>query len=114
MKAITIQMNTIFPAFISSRESINLLKNSHSFNSLENYIFNFKGVAFVSRSFTDEFLKFTKDNNLSFELTSRNSDVKKMFEAVQKTQTPIERHFDPITITTFKQGARLDCLLATF
>ena len=114
MKATIIQMDKIFPAFVSSRKSIILLQNNFSFNKKEKYVFDFQGIDFISRSFADELLKFVEKGDISYEIKNMNSTIKDLFNVVKKTQNPSERHFETITITSFKRGIKLKEFLATF
>lgn len=107
----TISLKNYFPAFVSSRKSIKLLKENVSLNKEEKYIVDFSGITFVSRSFADELIKFFANESIVYELTNLNNNLKAMFNVVSGTQKPRERHFDAITVTNYKSGYELNCLL---
>lgn len=108
-----VNIGTFFPAFISSRKSIELLQTNVSLSRNGKYIFDFNGIYFISRSFADEFLKYIQKNTSEFEINNANSTITEMFNAVKKTQNPAERYFNTIPITSFKRGVELNGLLAT-
>lgn len=109
----TINLNEFLPAFVSSRKSIKLLKDNVSLVKGGNYVINFEGISFVSRSFADEFIKFFNKHSVDFSFENMNTNLQSLFSVVQKTQQPKERHFDTITITSFKRGHELNGLLAS-
>ena len=108
-----VKIASIFPASISSRQSIALLQNAVSLSKNVKYVFDFNGIEFISRSFADEFLKFATNETSEFEIKNANSTIIEMINAVKKTQEPIERHFNTIPILSYKRGAALNRLLAT-
>ena len=73
-------------AEIGAKDLKLLVENSGS----ENVVFDFSGVKFATRSFTDEFfnlfLKDPKLNNYHVELINIPTDIKAMLDAVSRTQ----------------------------
>jgi hypothetical protein len=107
-------MNNYYPAMISSRKSIHLLKTQLDFNKIGSApVFDFSDISFISRSFAHEFIKFTKTNNLNADFVNANANVSAMFAAVKKTETSGKRRFDSIPVTSFKSKKELNSFFAT-
>ena len=102
-----------YPDFISSRKSINILKQI-DFNAIgRDIIFDFTEIVFISRSFAHEFIEFSKKNNLNVKLENTNTNLNAVFSAVKKTETSSKRIFDNIPITSFKNKLELNSFFAT-
>jgi hypothetical protein len=110
----TIYIKDYFPAFISTRKSIQLFKDNVSLKKGGSYIIDFIDIIFISRSFADELIKYLNDIPVKFRFANQNSNINAILVVVQKTQTPVERHFDHIAITYFANRQELSSYLATF
>ena len=109
-----IHIKDYYPAFISSRKSISIIKNKVDFETTGRDItFDFSEIVFISRSFAHEFIKFTKTEKLNVEFINTNSNVGAMFAAVKKTEISNIRAFDDIPVTTFKNKSELNNFFAT-
>lgn len=109
-----IHIKDFYPAFISSRKSISILKKQVDFTTTgRDIIFDFSEIVFISRSFAHEFIKFAKSNNLNFDFANTNINVSAMFAAVRKTETSGRRRFDNIPVTTFKNKEELNSFFST-
>ncbi len=109
-----INIKDYYPAFISSRKSISILKNQVDFSIKgKDITFDFSKITFISRSFAHEFIKFTKTNNLNIDIINTNINVSAMFSAVRKTETSNRRKFEDVPVTTFKNKAELNSFFAT-
>lgn len=112
MKTI-IYIKDYLPAFVSSRKSIQLIKDNVSFEQGGSYVFDFSDITFISRSFADELLKYLKEQSIKFKFKNRNKNIEVIMAVVERTQTPKERHFDHIAITSYKSRKELNGLLET-
>ncbi|MBN2480450.1 MAG: hypothetical protein JXB19_01820 [Bacteroidales bacterium] len=72
-----------------------------------------KLIVFISRSFSDEFIKYLKTANIKWQLKNANSNVKAMIEAVKQTQEYDKNDYDYVAITHFKNKTDLNGFLAT-
>ncbi len=110
-----IHIKDYYPAFISSRKSISIIKEQIDFNVTGRDIsFDFSEIVFISRSFAHEFIKFAKSNNLNFKLINTNTNLSAMFASVKKTETSgNRREFDDIPVTRFKNRQELNSFFAT-
>jgi hypothetical protein len=110
---LTIYIKDYFPVMISTRKAITNLSSKVKLEAKNEYTFDFTDIVFVSRSFTDEFLKFLKSTNAKWQLKNTNSNVKAMLDAVKKSQEFNKNDFDYVAITRFKNKADLNSFLAT-
>lgn len=70
---------------LKSRSSVNVLYDYVTKNSLADYVVDFSGVNFATRSFMDEFYNvFVKDENVKVE--NMPDDILYMLEVVKATQ----------------------------
>lgn len=110
---LTIYIKDYFPVMISTRKAITNLNSKVKFEARNEYIFDFTDIVFVSRSFSDEFLKFLKSANIIWKFKNANSNIKAMLDAVKKSQEFDKNAFDYVAITRFKSKADLNSFLAT-
>jgi hypothetical protein len=108
-----IYIKDYFPAFVSSRKSIHLLKDELVFEKGGTYVFDFTNISFISRSFADEFLAFLKEQEIKYQFENLNRNIKAILSIVEKTQQPVERDFDNIAVTFYKNRKELSGFLAT-
>jgi len=109
----TIYIKDYLPAFVSSRKSIQLIKDKVSLRKGGSYVFDFIEISFISRSFADELIKYLKEHSIKFQFRNHNQNIEAILSVVQKTQKPIERHFDNIAITFYRNRQDLKGLLTT-
>ena len=109
-----IHIKDYFPAYISSRKSINILKSQIDFNIIGRDIeFDFSDIVFISRSFAHEFIQYTKFEKLNAEFSNMNTNVSTMFSAVKKSEVSSRSSFNEIPVTSLKNKTELDGFFAT-
>jgi hypothetical protein len=98
---------------ISTRKTITNLSCQIKLEAENEYVFDFTDIVFISRSFSDEFIKYLKTANIKWQLKNANSNVKAMIEAVKQTQEYDKNDYDYVAITHFKNKTDLNSFLAT-
>lgn len=109
---LTIDIKDYFPVMISTRKAITNLSSQVKLEAKKEYVFDFTDIVFISRSFSDEFLKLLKSTHIKWQIKNANSNVKAMLEAVKKSQDYNKNDFDYVAITHFKNKAELNNFLA--
>lgn len=106
---VTIQLNTIFPEMITSRESLSLLLPylllDHSF------LLDFEKIFFISRSVADELFTIQLEYNIRFEFRKMNPNIEAMIQAVSKTQNGNTRKIQNIPYASFSSREELNKFL---
>jgi len=83
-------------------------------NTEDDYLFDFSEIAFISRSFADEFVKFLKESEIKWQIHNDNSNIKAMLDVVNRTSISRRLDFDHVAVTTFRSKNELSMFLATF
>ena len=110
----TIYIHNYFPSVISTRKAISNLSDNLFLNTEDDYLFDFSEIAFISRSFADEFVKYLKNSDISWQLCNMNANVKAMLDVVNRTAKSKRPDFDYVAITSFRNKNELNQFLATF
>jgi len=80
-----IYISMVLSADLKSRSTVNVFYEYIMHNSISDYVVDFTGVHFATRSFIDEFYNvFIKSKNVKIENVP--SDIQLMFNTVDKTQ----------------------------
>lgn len=109
-----IYIKDYYPAFISSRKSISIIKEQVDFIETNKSIsFDFSEIVFISRAFAHEFIMFTKSEILNFDFININHNVSAMFSAVKKSKKSDISSFSKIPVTSLKNKTELDSFFAT-
>lgn len=69
-----------------TRNSLQTIFNKIEKSKEKEITIDFKGVEFISRSSTDEYLKFKEETKKNLTEINQTNDVKKMFETVTKSR----------------------------
>jgi hypothetical protein len=108
-----IYIQEYLPSIIATRSSINSFKERSAFKTGDSYIFDFSNIVFISRSFTDEFLKYLKSSNIQWRIKNANQNINAMFSVVSHSQKSSQKDYDKVAITSFKTDSDLMNFLAT-
>jgi hypothetical protein len=109
----TIYIQEYLPSIIATRSSINSFKEQAALKSGDSYVFDFSNIVFISRSFTDDFLKYIKSSNIQWKIKNANQNIKAMFCVVSHSQKSTQSDYDRVAITSFKSDSDLMNFLAT-
>lgn len=96
-----IHIHNVLPSTITSRKSIELLRQEIASASHATVIFDFTNIDFISRAFADELVHFIADNYISADFQNTNSIVNEMLVVVQKNKKKRDSSFHHIAITPF-------------
>ena len=109
----TIYIREYLPAMVSTRQALNSLRDNIKLDSKNEYVFDFTEIEFISRSFTDELLKFLKSTNANWQTKNTNDNIDNMIMAVQRSHDYSRSSYDHVAITHFKNKHDLNTLLAS-
>lgn len=90
------------PSTVTSRQSIDLLRDELALDFKDTIIFDFADIDFISRAFDDELSHFITENNITAEFQHANPIISEMLEVVQKNRGKRNSTFHNIAITPFK------------
>lgn len=97
----TIHIHNILPSTITSRKSLELLRQEIASANHAKLIFDFTNIDFISRAFADELIHFIADNCLSADFQNANSIVNEMLVVVKKNNKKRDPSFHHIAVTPF-------------
>lgn len=97
----TIHIHNVLPSTITSRKSIEFLRQEIASASHASVTFDFANIDFISRAFADELIHFIADNCISPDFQNTNSIVSEMLLVVQKNNKKRDSSFHHIAITPF-------------
>jgi hypothetical protein len=109
---VIISLKDNFPSTISTRKVIADFCKKIEFLTTNEYILDFSEISFISRSCTDEFVRTFNNSSIKWQIINANSNIKSMFEAVQKTQLNVKHDYDIVAITPFLSQPDLSQFLA--
>lgn len=85
MKQITINVEKILGNDIRTRARIFALTNL--MNDAEEYLLDFSGVTFISRSFADELISLSETSLRKIQITNTNDEINTLLHIVKKGRT---------------------------
>lgn len=114
----TITVLDILGTTIHTREaSVTLLKVAGN-DPCDQLDLDFAGVAFISRSFADQFhadkIRLAQKSNKRIMVTNANESIINMLQAVSRTQNKTERHFPRIPVYKYTDKNALERFLLSF
>ena len=109
----TILIKDFLPSVISTRKSFTNLITKLNLSEKNTYIFDFSDISFISRSFTDEFLNYSKSTNINWKIKNANNNIKAMIDAVRKSQESPRKNYDYVAINNLKTKSDLHNFLST-
>ena len=77
---VTIYIKDYFPLMISTRKTITNLSCQIKLEAENEYVFDFTDIVFISRSFSDEFIKYLKTANIKWQLKNANDSQIKILK----------------------------------
>lgn len=96
-----IYISKVLSADLKSRSTVNVFYEYIMHNSISDYVIDFSGVHFATRSFIDEFYNvFIKSMNVRMENVP--SDIQLMFNIVGKTQNKEKTIVEQDNIISFE------------
>lgn len=102
------------PSTVTTRKAIRLINDSVSFSDNENVVFDFKGIAFISRAFADEFIHFVHKHKIKARFTNTNPNIREMLQVVEKNRSGRNNGYHNIAVTPLPEKEQLNQLLSLF
>ena len=98
------------PSIIATRAALCSLQEHINLEEEKEYIFDFKNITFISRSFADEFLKYIKSSNIQWKFIHINKNISSIFHAIENASQ--NSNYDVVPITRFSNSSDLTNLLS--